>query len=417
MSSINVKLFKPHPIQTEIIEALKNHDVFFVMAILGRQTGKSLLIDNYAIWYALNNPRSKVLIVGPVDSNIQKLYTEIKFALRNTGVMKSAKAQKGQTEIVFINESKILFKSASSENSLRGESVDVLIVDEAAFVKQDTFETILLPFLNVRGKKCLLASTPRGKNWLYDYFIRGNTNDYPQYKSFKCSSYENPYANKELLDLFKKTLSPKKYDQEIMADFVDSAALFSNIDEVLTLIKQETPYPNEKYWAGIDIGLLNDRSVVSIINERGDLINQIIYDKVTTPKLIESIVNLNNKWKFQNILIEINGQGLPIYQTLETRLNNIEAFTTTAKSKGEIIDDLIYSFNMIDFRAINDTELRIELESFVFIQDAGQRIKYAAISGQHDDRVMSLAIAKKCFKEGRQTGRYAYVGNSKSFTF
>jgi hypothetical protein len=404
MSSINVKLFKPHPIQSEIIETLINPDVFFVTCVLGRQTGKSLLINNYAVWYSINNPSSKVLIAGPADSNIQKLYTEIKHALRKTGVIKSAKATKGQTEIVFVNESKILFKSANAEDTLRGESVDVLIVDEAAFVKQETFETILLPFLNVRGKKCLLASTPRGKNWLYDYYIRGNSNDYPKYKSFKCSSYENPYGNKEFLEMLKKTLSPKRYDQEILAEFVDKAALFTNIDDILILIKQESPLPNEKYWAGIDIGLLNDRSVISIINENGDLVNQIVYDKTTTPKLIENIINLNNRWNFRNILIEVNGQGLPIFQTLQTKLNNIEAFTTTSKSKQEIIDDLIYNFNMINFRAVNDTELRIELESFVFIQDAGQQIKYAAISGLHDDRVMSLAIAKRCYKEGKNHG-------------
>jgi hypothetical protein len=416
MSSINIKLFKPHNIQKQIIETLQNPNVFFVSAILGRQTGKSLLLENYSIWYCLNHPNSKVLIVGPTDSLVQKLYTEIKHALRKTPVVKSAKAQKGQTEIIFINESRILFKSANSENNLRGESVDVLILDEAAFIKQDTFETILLPFLNVRGKKCFLASTPRGKNWLYDYYIRGNTEQYPQYKSFKCSSYENPYANKDLLDLFKQTLSPKKFEQEILAEFVDSAALFTNLDETLVLVKQHEPMPNEKYWAGIDIGLLNDRSVVSIINQDGHLVNQIVYEKTTTPKLIESIVNVNNKWNFQNILIEVNGQGLPIYQTLQTKLRNIEAFTTTSNSKQEIIDDLIYNFNMLNFKAINDAELRIELESFVFIQDAGQKIKYAAISGIHDDRVMSLAIAKRAHKEGRQTGSYSYVGRQRTFS-
>lgn len=415
MSSINVKLFKPHPIQKEIIEALKNPDIFFVISVLGRQTGKSLLLENYAIWYALNHKQSKVLIVGPVDGLIQKLYTEIKFSLRKSGIIKSAKAQKGQTEIVFINDSRIIFRSAASEDNLRGESVDVLILDEAAFIKQDTFETILLPFLNVRGKKCLLASTPKGKNWLYDYYMRGLGSDYKQYKSFKCSSYENPYANKELLDLFKQTLSPKKYEQEIMADFVDSAALFTNIDDVLVLVPQDAPYPNEKYWAGIDIGLLNDRSVISIINQEGNLVKQYVYDKINTPKLIENIISINDKWRFQNILIEINGQGLPIYQTLQTKLQNIQPFTTTSKSKGEIIDDLIYSFNMINFKAINDTELRIELESFVFIQDAGQQIKYSAISGLHDDRVMSLAIAKKAHKEGRTMGSYNTYVRQKVF--
>lgn len=413
MSNIQVKLFHPHPIQKTIIEALKDNNIFFVIAVLGRQTGKSLLIENYALWYCLNHPNSKVLIVGPTDSLIQKLYTEIKNAIKKGPLIQSNKSQRGQTEIVFINQSRIIFRSAASEDNLRGESVDVLIVDEAAFIKSDTFETILLPFLNVRGKKCLIASTPRGKNYLYDYYMRGQSNENPKYKSFRCSSYENPFSNKELLDLFKTSLSPKRFQQEILAEFVDSASLFNNIEDLMCLVPQTEPYPNEAYWAGVDIGLLNDRSVVSIINQDGFLVSQVVYDKVKTPKLVEAIISLNMKWKFKNILLEINGQGLPIYQTLETKLQNIEPFTTTYKSKQEIIDDLIYSFNMLELKLINDVELRIELESFIFIQDEGQRIKYTAMSGAHDDRVLSLAIARRCWKEGRQSGSYSYVSRQK----
>jgi hypothetical protein len=62
---------------------------------------------------------------------------------------------------------------------------------------------------------------------------------------------------------------------------------------------------------------------------------------------------------------------------------------------------------------INDTELRIELESFIFIQDEGQRIKYTAMSGAHDDRVLSLAIGRRCWKDGRQAGSYAYVSTKR----
>jgi hypothetical protein len=412
MPNIQVNLFKPHQIQNDILNALQNPDIFFVIAVLGRQTGKSLLLQNYAMWYALNYPGSRVLIVGPVDSLIQKLFSEIKSSVRHSPIIRTSKASKGQTEIVFINESRIIFRSAASEDNLRGESVDVLILDEAAFIKQDTFETILLPFLNVRGKKCLLASTPRGKNYLHDYYLRGLGGN-PKYKSFRCSSYENPFSNKELLDLFKNTLSPKRFQQEILADFVDSASLFNNLDDLLCLTPIDAPRPNEMYWAGIDIGLLNDRSVVSIINQEGNLVCQVVYDRVKTPQLVEHILSLNNKWKFKNILLEVNGQGLPIFQTLDAKLGNIEGFTTTYKSKQEIIDDLIYSFNMMDIKLINDTELRIELESFIFIQDEGQRIKYTAMSGAHDDRVLSLAIGRRCWKDGRQAGSYAYVSTKR----
>jgi hypothetical protein len=409
MPNIEVKLFKPHKIQSEIIEALTDNSVFFVIAVLGRQTGKSLLLQNYAMWYALNNPNSKVLIVGPVDSLIQKLYTEIRQSVRHSPLIRTSRAGKGQTEIVFINDSRIIFRSAASEDNLRGESVDVLIVDEAAYIKRETFETILLPFLNVRGKKCFLASTPKGKNYLHDYYVRGQSNDYSQYKSFRCSSYDNPFSNRELLDLFKDTLSQKRYEQEILAEFVDSASLFTNIEYVMTLDRQTSPLPGVSYWCGVDIGLINDRSVLTIIDSRGYCVEQIVFDRVKTPVLVQKIIEVNKKWRFKNILFEVNGQGLPIYQTLEKELQNLEAFTTTSKSKQEIIDDLIYSFNMVDFQIIKDTELKIELENYIFIQEEGHRIKYTAISGQHDDRVMSLAIARKCYKDGRETGSYKYI--------
>lgn len=406
---ITLKLFQPHPIQQEIIAAISDPQSFFIMAVLGRQTGKSLLINNYAIYYALNNPNAKVLIAGPSDSVIQKLYSEIKFALRGTNLVTSAKAMRGQTNIEFINDSKILFRSAGSGDNLRGESIDVLIIDEAAYIKKDIFETILLPFLTVRGKKCILATTPKGKNWIYDYYLRGMSGD-KRYRSFKCSSTQNPFANKETIALAKMVMDPKRFQQEYEAEFVDSAAVFSNIDDVLTLIKQEVPFPGERYWAGLDIGLLNDRSVLSIIDSKGNLINQIIWDKIQTPKLIEDLLKINEKWRFQKLLIEVNGQGLPIFQTLQQKINNVAAFNTTSKSKAEIIEDLIYSFNMINFKAIDDVDLRIELEGFIGSQDTAASIKYMAQSGIHDDRVLSLAIARHCYKIHRGAGTLNYIG-------
>ena len=161
-----INLIKPHEKQKEIVDACLNDDYFFVIAIIGRQFGKTTIAENLAVYWALNYPNSTIYWVSPTDSQSQKVYKEIINAIIESGCIKSKKMPRGDTEIVFKNTSKILFRSAASEDSLRGQSVDYMILDEAAFIKKDTVETILLPMLNVKGKKCLFISTPKGKKLL-----------------------------------------------------------------------------------------------------------------------------------------------------------------------------------------------------------------------------------------------------------
>jgi hypothetical protein len=342
--------------------------------------------------------------VSPTDSQSQKCFKDIINAIIHTNIIKSKKMPKGDTEIVFKNNSKILFRSAASEDSLRGQSVDYMILDEAAFIKKDTVETILMPMLNVMGKKCLFISTPKGKNYLYEYFLRGNKMD--KWRSIRYSTYDSPYANQELIDLFKETLPTKLFKQEVEAEFVDSSSIFNNISEVMCLEQLDSPISGQKYWAGIDIGLINDASVLSIIDELGNLVKYYRWENVESPDLIENIIKINDVWHFQKIAIENNNQGLTIYQELKRKLNNIIDVNTNQKTKPEMINRLIHIFNMKSIKIIKDEYLRIELEAFIFKQNNNGNIKFMADNGFHDDCVMSLAIAIWCYENKKGSSEY-----------
>ena len=393
---MTIELIQPHEKQMEIVQACLDPDIFFIVSIVGRQFGKTTIAENMAIYWALNQPNSIVYWVSPTDSQAQKVYKEIVNAIIESGAVKSKKMPKGDTEIVFQNGSKILFRSAASEDSLRGQSVDYMILDEAAFIKRDTIETILLPMLNVRGKKCLFISTPKGKNYLYDYFLRGKTE--PKWKSLRYSTYDSPLANKDLIDMFKATLPDKLFQQEVEAEFVDSSSIFNNISDVMCLEPLNEPKEGGRYFAGIDIGLINDASVLSIIDENGDLVKYYRWENIEAPELMNQIEDINKKWKFQKIMIENNNQGLTIYQDLKRRMSNIEAFNTNTKTKPELINRLIHLFNTKEFKIVKDDYLRIELEAFIFKQNTNGNIKFMAESGFHDDCVMSLAIARWCYE-------------------
>jgi hypothetical protein len=392
-----INLIKPHEKQKEIIKACLDPSLYFIVSIIGRQFGKTTIAENIALHWAINNKSSIVYWVSPTDSQAQKVYRDIINSIWESGCVKSKKMSKGDTEIVFKNNSKIMFRSAASEDSLRGQSVDYMILDEAAFIKRDTVENILLPMLSVRGKKCLFISTPKGKNYLYDYYLKGKTNK--EWFSLRYSTHDSPFANDTLIQMFKETLPPKLFKQEIEAEFVDSSSVFNNINDVMSLDGYDEPIEGETYYGGIDIGLINDASVLSILDSSGNLIKYYRWENTEAPELINEIEDLSKKWNFTKLLIENNNQGLTIYQELKRRIN-IDSFNTNQKTKPEIINRLIHLFNMREIKILKDEYLRIELEAFIFKQGNTGNIKFMADSGFHDDVVMSLAIARNGYETG-----------------
>lgn len=410
----NFDLIKPHEKQKEIVRACMDPNLFFIVAIIGRQFGKTLIAENLALYWALNKKDTIVYWVAPTDSQIQKVYGEIIEAVHHTKVISSKKATKGDTEICFNSGSKILFKSAASEDNLRGGSVNYMIIDEAAFIKRETIETILMPMLSVKGKKCLFISTPKGKNYLYDYFIKGQNE--PQWKSLRYSTYDSPYANKHIIDLARKSLPTKLFSQEYEAEFVDASSVFNNINEVMCLTPINNPVPKHKYFAGIDIGLISDATVLTVFNQDGDLVKYYRWENIDTPILIDKIIGLNAIWNFYRIMIENNNQGLPIYQALRMVLNNIDSINTNSKTKPEMINNLIHLFNMKEFKIVKDDYLRIELEGFIFKQTDGGIIRFMADSGFHDDCVMSMAIGRYCYEFYNRKKNATYLqGNDESY--
>ena len=66
----------------------------------------------------------------------------------------------------------IAVKSADNPQRLRGEGLDFLVMDEAAFVKEETWTEVLRPTLTEEKGSALFISTPRGmNNWFYRLWV------------------------------------------------------------------------------------------------------------------------------------------------------------------------------------------------------------------------------------------------------
>lgn len=411
--TIEVVLYDPHKKQEELHNlCMLESKNFWTICISGRQAGKTIAAENQAIYWSLSDPNSLIWFVSPTEAQATEIYKAILFAAGSTNLIKSSKATKGSIEIIWTNGSRIQFKSASSENSLRGASVNYLILDEAAYIKKSTLEEIILPTLTAAGKKGLIISTPKGKNWLFNWYLKGLDKKNKQFKSIKFTSEDNPYANKELIKTFKSNLPTEIFNQEFMAEFVDSASVFRNLDEISTLILQSEPSNGEIYHSGIDIGMLHDDTVITILNNKGEMVYYDAFTGLESPEIKDRLLATLRKWNPISALMEENNQGLPILQLLQRDWPNIDGFTTTNERKGEIINQLIAAFSAKELRLIKDDKLSLQLQGFIFEMTATGKVRYKAASGFHDDMVMSLAIAWEAYVKNKSGNRYQVMSEA-----
>lgn len=391
-----VVLPRPYPAQLEVIKTCFDKDSVYIIVNGSRQTGKTLLATLTSLKWALDTNNQCIMIVSPTDSQVKKIYKQMVQMIEPIlSIVRTYKIQSGDCEITFKNGSVILFRSALSENTLRGYSVTHLILDECAFIKEETWNTILAPTLTVRGKKCLFCSTPKGNNFFARLYNKGLSGDDIEYRSFKLTYVTNPYANIKFINEQKLVLPDEIFRQEYLGEFIDSAGCFKNINEIAVL-RPNQPLHGEQYYIGVDIAFKKDYTVAVCLNSKKEMVDMIRFNNTDIGFMITELKRFFKKWNPKKLHIESNNQGLPVIQQLQREgVSNITPFATTGTSKPDIINKLIASVGKKEIKLLNDEVLKGEFNAFVAELSNTGTVKFAAAFG-HDDIVMATAIALEC---------------------
>lgn len=410
--NINIR-YRPHKYQRYIhhYADIANDDVFFITVIAGRQSGKTLSMEVQAIDWALRNPNFQIWIVSPIDKQSLKVYEEIDKKLKNLPIVANSYGSKGNYMIYFTNGSKIEFRSAKSKDNLRGPSVDAMILDEAALMDHSTVYEVLMPMLNVKGKKFLITTTPRGKsNWTYNMFLKGmDTKNNKKHRSLRFTSKDNPKSNDQVLEEWKNMMTEDSYRQEVLAEFVEGGNVFSGYEELIeienyTMQKLNNNFKLEegrRYYVGIDIGMQTDSTVIATVNDNGDFVNFQRFTGVGTATIKRKIKQVREIFQPRMMYIEQNGMGLPILSDLQNEMNELRGFTTTNSSKNRIIHRVIKLISERSIKLPMDERFYEELENFGFEYTQSGNLRFEAMGTYHDDIVMAFAIAEECLADHR----------------
>jgi hypothetical protein len=363
----------------------------------GRRFGKTVLAGNVVVTKAFTVPDSMSWIISPRYAQTMIMWRMINKIIPKQYITDSSK---GDLWIELENGSMLYAKSADNPDSLVGEGLDLAVLDEAARIKADAWEVSIQPALMDRDGDALLLSTPKGKNWYYQEFLKGEPamkDEYPEYESFKFSSYDNPFLKLSVIERMKKKLTGPNFRQEIMAEFIDDGGeVFQGLEKCMIAPGLVfSPIPGRAYVMGVDLAKYEDYTVITVIDTETRMVTYFRrlshMEWGPQKKIIESVAR---KWNDATMLIDATGVGDPVVEDLQSTVENIRPYKFSGNTlKKQVIEGLQIAFENQSIYIPRDPTLLGELGSFSMERLPSGLFRYSAPSGFHDDCVISLALA------------------------
>jgi hypothetical protein len=406
---MKITLFNPHYGQKKIIDGFADSSHKFGVVATGRQFGKSLLAQNLMLYWLLKNNKQKGCWISPIYNQSKKVFQELSNAA-NAIITHSNKAD---LTMEFVNGSTLQFLSAERYDSIRGFSFSHMVVDEAAFIKEIAMQEAILPTLSALGKKCLIISTPKSKNWFYNTYLKGG-DGVGDYVSFRGISTDNPHISQQFINEQRKSLPPEIFKQEYLAEFSESGNdVFTGVESVCILNNWDEPKTSRRYFAGVDLGLQHDYSVLTIIDESGRVSYIERVNGTSYAEISKRFTTALKRYKIEGGYVEINGPGLPVFEMLRAEVRKLRDWTTNNTNKVEGIRSLIYDIQggtlMLPSKDFFP-HLYQELSAYSYRISPNGTMTFNAPSGFFDDCVMSLMLANEARTKIAFSKSKLYVG-------
>ena len=386
-----------HPSQAEV----RQSDARYLVLACGRRWGKTRLgsamcLDvagrgGRAWWVA---PSYKMAAVG--WRGISRLAEQIP----GTRI--------GQVDriVELANRGTVQVRSADDPQSLRGEGLNFAVLDECAFMREQTWTEALRPALSDRQGGAMFISTPKGRNWFWRLYQRGQDHLDGEWASWQKPTADNPYIAAGEIESARRDMPERIFQQEYLAQFLeDAGSVFRRVMDAATLPEQDGPTAGHQYALGVDWGKSADFTAIAIWDMTAqhlvalDRFNQIDY-RVQRQRLGA----ICERWHPDVILAETNAMGEPIIEQLRADGLPVRGFTTTNASKAQIIEALALAFERGNIRVVTDSVLIGELQAYEMTRLPSGAIRYSAPEGVHDDTVMAAAIGYHAASAGALTG-------------
>jgi len=310
----------------------------------------------------------------------------------------------------------VWFKSADNPDSLRSQGVKVLWVDEGAQIAEEAWTLALRPALMDEKGVAFFTGTPRGHNWYFKLWTRGQDPSQNDYRSWSFPSGSNPYLDPAEIVSFARDMPDLAYRQEVMAEFLeDVGSVFRGVDRIVKGTLQP-PDPSKQYVMGSDLAKHYDFTVMIVLDTDGHLCAFDRFSQLDWVFQRKHIVQLSQLYNAR-LLIDSTGVGDPVCDELQRENVRVDGYKFTNATKKDLIENLSMIIENQRITIPQIPELINELKLYGYKTSASGNIQYGAPEGYHDDCVTALALAAWQLKRSATPGKIlaGFVGGPPEF--
>ena len=408
--------FDLYPYQEKMFNQFNTNRFNIVLAC--RQSGKSISSVAYLLWFALFNSEKVIAVMANKGATAREMLGRVTLMLENLPffLQPGCKAlNKGSIE--FSNNSRIV-AAATSGSSIRGMSVNLLYLDEFAFVERAAeFYTSTYPVVSSgKDTKVIITSTANGLGNVFHKLWEGAIQETNEFIPFRVDWWDVPGRDEEWKKATVANTSPVQFDQEFGNTFFGTGDTLINANTLLELRRHaplriskdevkvyNDPIKDHNYVMLVDVakGRGQDYSTFSVIDISAEPFKQVaVYrNNLISPLLFPNIIyKYANSYNQAMVVIESNDAGMVVcnglYHDLEYENMFVES-SIKADALGILMTRKVKRIGCSSFKdllennklEIVDEDTIIEISTFTA---RGQ--SYEASDGNHDDIVMNLVM-------------------------
>ena len=360
MPTVSITLPRPHPAQAKILREAKR----FNAVACGRRFGKTTLglhrlcgpaLEGYPVgWFA---PTFKYLDEAWRDFN---------------RILKPLIARKNeqQKRIELVTGGTLEFWTLTDPDAGRSRKYKRVAIDEAAKAKnleQAWNEAIRATLADLKGDADFY-STPKGHNFFWKAFARGQDPANEDWASWRMPTTANPHIDPAEVEAARRQLPERVFSQEFLAEFLeDAGGVFRKVGES---IDRGRTQPTEaikghQYSTGIDLARVEDFTVLTTLDSKGIQVYHERFNQISWERQIAAIKAVLSRYPGQAVM-DSTGVGDPIYEALHKAKACVQPYQFTNASKNELIDGLALALEMGQLRLMDIAEQETELKGYEY---------------------------------------------------
>jgi phage FluMu gp28-like protein len=221
---------------------------------------------------------------------------------------------------------------------------------------------------------------------------------------------ENPLIPQAFLEEMQQNMTAEAYKREYLAEFTEAATSYFpqelirqciehaqriNLEPYTSLEQQIT---KADYYAGLDLGKLQDHSALAIIQREADTL-KLIYThefplQTSYTQVIATTARTNTQFHLQKLLADQTGIGEPILEELQNQgITNAEGAKLTQEAKTEILTHLKLTMEQKRLALPYDKHLCQQINDQQYTYTKNGKLTFSHPPNTHDDQLWALALA------------------------